>query len=594
VAAVSCVQLGGNLTVLARTLRKKRRETEEEAGFAKPALTLEAVNGWEALTQEAVSAWRDILSRNPSQTPFSDPDWLTQWWNAFGSGREPLFLVLREGGAIAGVLPLACSRRFGVKSVTVACRVEPAILPERTVEAARLILEYLEGLDGAVLCSFDGLTEESGFGRAVTARLAALGLPRSTYRAPYYTFETGGMTFDEFYRSRFSSGHIRSARKDEMRLALLGDVRFRELKAADMEDAFALHGKRWSRKLDTSGFCKAESRKFFTGLLETRGSSWRAQVLGLYLGSRLIAFQYGFLCADRYVGYTKAHDDLFGVFKPGDSILRECIRQSMETGVNMVELGLGYEEYKLSWVDEPQTVLSLAFSPANLPSRLLLCLRSVQDGARQRLKRNRRIVLFKRNTLGRIRYCLSPAHLGEALGRTTESLRRLGLRAYIFARLPGKKAVSRYPVKLGRAALGSLQPGRAGLMGPDDAEELALLYLRTPEQIMRRFYVRERCFAVKKGGRIACTAWAVEEKDRIVLRDFRRDRRTCSREDILSLLAEALAAVPKQKRGNVFLEIGQGDRTVSQTAEGSGLILGMWGSAPEKAPKAKEERIAET
>ena len=51
-------------------------------------------------------AWAELAARLPRPLPFDHPVWHRAWWSHFGEGRTPVYLAVREGGALAGVVPL--------------------------------------------------------------------------------------------------------------------------------------------------------------------------------------------------------------------------------------------------------------------------------------------------------------------------------------------------------------------------------------------------------------------------------------------------------------------------------------------------------
>jgi CelD/BcsL family acetyltransferase involved in cellulose biosynthesis len=52
--------------------------------------------------------WARLLERCPGADLFSTPSWHIAWWRAFGEGRTPCVLEVRDAGRLIAVLPLAC------------------------------------------------------------------------------------------------------------------------------------------------------------------------------------------------------------------------------------------------------------------------------------------------------------------------------------------------------------------------------------------------------------------------------------------------------------------------------------------------------
>lgn len=102
--------------------------------------------------------WTALAGRLPRPLPFHSPVWHRAWWSHFGDGRSPLYVAVREDGALAGVLPLM---RAGD---TLALAGDPEICDytDIPVAAALLpgVLDALEPLPWRTLHLW-GLPEES-------------------------------------------------------------------------------------------------------------------------------------------------------------------------------------------------------------------------------------------------------------------------------------------------------------------------------------------------------------------------------------------------------------------------------------------------
>jgi CelD/BcsL family acetyltransferase involved in cellulose biosynthesis len=101
-----------------------------------------APESFEQLEQD----WTALADRLPRPLPFHRPAWHRAWWSHFGDGREPLYLAVREDGALAGVVPLM---RDGD---TLAVAGDPQIcdytdIPVATAEPSSLLPGVLDALE---------------------------------------------------------------------------------------------------------------------------------------------------------------------------------------------------------------------------------------------------------------------------------------------------------------------------------------------------------------------------------------------------------------------------------------------------------------
>jgi CelD/BcsL family acetyltransferase involved in cellulose biosynthesis len=74
-------------------------EPDESPGPPAPLITSEALD---RLTPE----WLELHAAVPGATPFTHPAWAATWLRHFGEGIEPIFLSIREGDALTGVVAL--------------------------------------------------------------------------------------------------------------------------------------------------------------------------------------------------------------------------------------------------------------------------------------------------------------------------------------------------------------------------------------------------------------------------------------------------------------------------------------------------------
>ena len=63
----------------------------------------------------------------------------------------------------------------------------------------------------------------------------------------------------------------------------------------------------------------------------------------------MIAFNYGFNCRGRYLGYVLGYDDDFETFGPGRILEKEKILQCKNGNERVFDLSIGYETYKFEW-----------------------------------------------------------------------------------------------------------------------------------------------------------------------------------------------------------------------------------------------------
>src|SRR6266511_4614899 len=76
------------------------------ARYARVTWTSPTLTAAPAPLEQIVDGWTDLARALPRPIPFDHPAWHRAWWAQFGNGRTPIYLALREGGTLTGVLPL--------------------------------------------------------------------------------------------------------------------------------------------------------------------------------------------------------------------------------------------------------------------------------------------------------------------------------------------------------------------------------------------------------------------------------------------------------------------------------------------------------
>lgn len=378
-------------------------------------LTVVPIETIESLHPILEQEWEELLALAKMQTPFSDSKLLMNWWRAYGNRRQPFLLTVYEEERLVGILPLMLEKKFLHLLVLFMGHPEathpyPVIRPGYDVPVVAAFFRYIQSIRPHLIFDFTGLRTDLTWCSALIGFLVKEGIPSLTNDMISPVIKIDNQSYPEYYGRRFSSHGRKNHRKDEKNLSEMGHLTYRELKAEDMPSAFSLHDQRWKAKWDTSGFTSPRSRTFFTSLLQPGTpdiTSWKAFALGLYLEDKMIAFQYGFLSDERALFYKSAHDITLNKHAPGKLIKRECVKRCFESGLKVIDLGVGFEEYKQEWTDDQDGLMGLVFPKNDRTSRLIFLYYSIKGRLHNKLKQNRWIVLFKRNTLGQWKYFFS-------------------------------------------------------------------------------------------------------------------------------------------------------------------------------------------
>ena len=118
-----------------------------------------------------------------------------------------------------------------------------------------------------------------------------------------------------------------------------------------LEEAFALHARRWEGRPDGSGFATATGRRFQRAVLARLAAVDVARIVTLRLDGRAIAFHYYFALEGRMYVHRLAFDPALARFSPGIVNTLDTIEAAADEGLRRVEFLGGDERYKVELAD---------------------------------------------------------------------------------------------------------------------------------------------------------------------------------------------------------------------------------------------------
>lgn len=274
---------------------------------------------------------------------------MAAWWDAFGGRRRLEVLVLRRGGALAGVMPM-CRRNSTATSLTnpesphFDALGEDRAVVEGLVDALigaghhRVSVEYLAAGGASV-----------GALRAAASRARYRVIQRPQTRAPYVDTRR---SWPE-YRAALSTKVLRELRRRRRRMEQLGEVSLEVRSEGPFDDALAEHfdleSAAWKGAAGTAILARSDTRRFYTRVAHWAAERGALRVAFLRLGGRAIA---GDLCLEEdgvhYLLKT-GFDPAYRAFGPGIMIRHDMIARAFEKGLQSYEFLGTAEPWKLPW-----------------------------------------------------------------------------------------------------------------------------------------------------------------------------------------------------------------------------------------------------
>ena len=285
--------------------------------------------------------WEALWERCPAATPFQSPCWLLPWWRQFGTP-HPRVAVLRDGGALTGLLPLyRLAERLLPIGVGISDYLDVLIAPEAPPDAASLLLRCALRKDTS--CDLPELPTASPLrDAAAPAGWDAELLPGET--CPALTL---GATLAETIPPRM----LRKLRMNRHRADRAGAWRVETAGADDLagclDALIRLNDTRWQ---GAGVFSDSRVRAFHAEAAPLLLAAGLLRLIVLRLEGIIIGAIHALQDrADRLFLHLGGYDAAHGFCSPGSLLLGALVEQAIAEGRRELDFLRGNEGYKHEW-----------------------------------------------------------------------------------------------------------------------------------------------------------------------------------------------------------------------------------------------------
>lgn len=350
--------------------------------------------------------WDNILASEHNDNPFIEYAWFYNWWKFIGNKeRVELYAVKKEDDIIA-FFPFTVRKQWGV--------VMYAFAGENTANysgivarnkwklpTATFVFEEIIKKHRHLIFSFHGLLESGESSKVIEQYFVEKQIQPSIFRVitPYLAFNE--IDFSSYFNNRRK---MHGVDRRERKLRNLGALSSKIPEPNELWQMFSLFDRRWAKKVDTSSFTKGKKKEFFEHLTLLTGDALKVDIQALVFENQWIAFTYGFCCRGRYVSYVLGHEPNFNSFGAGRIVNQHMIKRSFNEGYSKFDMSIGYEPYKFDWRSGIDFTRHLIVSSGSRRAKLVKSGFALKERIKETLKRNQRMVEWKRNTLGQLRY----------------------------------------------------------------------------------------------------------------------------------------------------------------------------------------------
>jgi CelD/BcsL family acetyltransferase involved in cellulose biosynthesis len=320
-----------------------------EARTRRAAVSLER-GEWPAQLR---AEWEELAERTGA-VPFVRPAWVAAWWRAFGRGRLAV-LVLRRGGELTGVVPLAL--RAGVRAAPANWHT-PSFAPlaedERDHEdlaralfagrTRRVELRMIPA-DHPTLAACRAAVRRSGW------RL----IERTLESSPYLAITGDWERYAATRRPDFLADTRRRRRRlEEHGLVTVEYADGTERLDALLDEGFPVEGSGWKTSQGTAILSRRETESFYREVAHwAAGRGW-LRLAFLRVDGRTVAFQYNIVALGVLHHLKGGFDPAYARFSPARLLAFEVIQDAFRQRLERIDYLGQSEEYKLKWASATQ------------------------------------------------------------------------------------------------------------------------------------------------------------------------------------------------------------------------------------------------
>jgi CelD/BcsL family acetyltransferase involved in cellulose biosynthesis len=309
--------------------------------------------------------WEDLTKRGEFSDPFFQPYWFRAFMETFHGGKPAPFVLVREGDALKGILPLMHSRRFwgrlparvlnslsGIHS----CRFDficESDNKERIAEAAWRALEddtswtVIEALNVPEGGGFEALMRHADRNGYLVARWPTL-------LSPYLNVPAGAKDGLANCPARYKKDRNRVKSKLK-KLREQGEVAFEVLEHFDEEffqEFLRLEGAGWKGKVGGAIRCNDTIVDFYRQMLTRVDAKNHVRMCALKLNGKRIAMELALVSNNACYSPKIAYDEGLSKIGPGQIMALFTIQDLADKGIEKYDLLGPRARHKALWAGD--------------------------------------------------------------------------------------------------------------------------------------------------------------------------------------------------------------------------------------------------
>ncbi|WP_235473472.1 GNAT family N-acetyltransferase [Lysinibacillus macroides] len=287
--------------------------------------------------------WDDMLEQEDNDNPFIEFAWFYNWWQMLGRKERVELYAVEHKGMIIAFFPFTVAIRWGIRVYTFAgedIAYYTGIIAKKEwfMQATTFVFDELRRKHQHIIFSLHGLLESKQSTTTIEQYFVEKQLPAHIFRivTPYLALSE-------------QQQNVHTIDQQASKLRNLGLLTKHMPLQDELWQMFRLFDRQQRKRVGTSGFIRGKNREFFERLAMLQGEALEVKIHALLFENQWIACTYGLCCRGRYITYARAYEPLFHIFGVERMANQETIQRAYAANYRLLDMGIGYEPYKLEW-----------------------------------------------------------------------------------------------------------------------------------------------------------------------------------------------------------------------------------------------------
>jgi CelD/BcsL family acetyltransferase involved in cellulose biosynthesis len=332
--------------------------------------------------------WNNILCQSESDSIFLTWEWVFNWWQVYGGGKELCVLVLRDqhedivaiapfyvrARRILGAVSINEIRFLGTGEDVSPDYLDFIIKKGFEDEAIKVFVKYLAVKNGWDVANLTDMVSTSFTVRAIQNMAADNGLiVKTSERAicpyiqllPDWQAYIAGLSKNMRYNIK---RRMQNLEKDfKTRYFIWQDIERLEYA---MERLSFLHNKRWEQKGSKHGFSSKEYNAFHKAVAREFALKGWLQMSCLELNNEIVAILYDYRYGNKIYYYQGGFDPSLYKYSLGLVLRAFVIQKAIENGIKEIDLLKGAYEHKYIWTEHDRHTINVTIGKNSFGSKV--------------------------------------------------------------------------------------------------------------------------------------------------------------------------------------------------------------------------------